>query len=71
METRFAVGQKVRLATPKALQGLDPKRVYVVAEKAEWITPFGTYVTYYLKGDVEGAMIAVANGHLILEEAGQ
>ena len=71
--TAFQPGQTVRAR--ETVQGLVAGDLYRVATVAERDTPFGTFVTYFVKpidcvaADRYLDLLAVANGHLVLEAA--
>ena len=75
--TRFHAGDTV--VALDTVQGMTKGARYVVDSLDQQHTPFGTFVTYLLRGESEPSpasaegrgttLIPVANGHLLLEEA--
>lgn len=65
--TKFHIGQNVKALADG--QGLFKGLVYEVLAVHVTPTSFGKLVTYELVDEL-GSLIAVQNGHLILEEVG-
>lgn len=63
---QFSEGQKVRAMA--STQGMAMGREYEVVAVAEARTAFGVFTTYELRG-VDGRVVVVRNGHLVLKAA--
>ena len=52
-------------------QGLTKGQSYVICDLTAEVTPFGTFISYYLadKFTEQGPWLVIGNGHLVLRKA--
>lgn len=63
MTTQFTKGQRVK--ANQSIQGLIANNSYTVEDVHSLNTPFGNFVTYYVR-NADGPLLPITNGHLLL-----
>lgn len=68
LDTTHRLGDEV-IASVDA-QGLTKGETYVICDLTAEITPFGTFITYYVADEYkeQGPWLAIGNGHLVLSK---
>lgn len=67
LDTTHRLGDEV-IANVNA-QGLRKGQTYVICDLIADITPFGTFITYYVANEyTDEGLLAIGNGHLVLSK---